>query len=157
MNSVTSSRPIEILLVEDSATDVMLAEEALSEAKVCNNLSVVKDGVEAMSFLRKEREYSEVPRPDLILLDLNMPRKDGREVLAEVKADEQLRQIPVVILTTSDAQEDVHKVYGLHANCYIKKPVDFEQFANVVQAIEQFWFTIVLLPGADPTVTRGNS
>jgi two-component system response regulator len=152
MNSVTSSRPIEILLVEDSATDVMLAEEALSEAKVCNNLSVVKDGVEAMSFLRKEREYSEVPRPDLILLDLNMPRKEGREVLAEVKADDDLKNIPVVVLTTSQAQEDVLLAYGLHANCYISKPVDFDQFANVVRAIDQFWFTVVTLPmdsGAD--------
>ncbi|HEX8237779.1 MAG TPA: response regulator [Abditibacteriaceae bacterium] len=157
MNTVTSGRPIEILLVEDSATDVMLAEEALAEAKVRNNLSVVKDGVEAMAFLHKEREYSEVPRPDLILLDLNMPRKDGREVLAEVKADEKLKQIPVVILTTSKAEQDVLNAYGLHANCYISKPVDFDQFANVVQAIEQFWFTIVLLPTTGTTKTRGNS
>src|SRR4028118_991893 len=146
MNAITSGRPIEILLVEDSATDVMLAEEALAEAKVRNNLSVVKDGVEAMAFLRKEREYSEVPRPDLILLDLNMPRKDGREVLTEVKADDNLKFIPVVVLTTSQAQEDVIRAYGLHANCYISKPVDFEQFANVVRAIDQFWFTIVTLP-----------
>ena len=149
MNAITTGRPIEILLAEDSATDVMLAEEALEHAKVRNNLSVVKDGVEAMAFLRRERQYSEAPRPDLIMLDLNMPRKDGREVLAEVKADESLRVIPVVVLTTSEAQEDVLKAYGLHANCYISKPVDFEQFANVVRAIDQFWFTVVTLPTGD--------
>jgi chemotaxis family two-component system response regulator Rcp1 len=146
MNAITSGRSIEILLVEDSATDVMLAEEALEQAKMRNNLSVVKDGVEAMAFLRKEGEYSTVSRPNLILLDLNMPRKDGREVLAEVKADDSLKYIPVVVLTTSQAQEDVLKAYGLHANCYISKPVDFEQFTNVVRAIDQFWFTIVTLP-----------
>ncbi|HEX8237778.1 MAG TPA: response regulator [Abditibacteriaceae bacterium] len=146
MNAITTGRPIEILLVEDSATDVMLAEEALEFAKVRNNLSVVKDGVEAMAFLRKEREYSAVPRPDLILLDLNMPRKEGREVLAEAKADEDLKNIPVVVLTTSQAQEDVLASYELHANCYISKPVDFDQFANVVRAIDQFWFTVVTLP-----------
>ena len=146
MNPITNGRPIEILLVEDSATDVMLAEEALEEAKLRNNLHVVKDGVEAMAFLRKEGKYSGVPRPDLMLLDLNMPRKDGREVLAEVKADDKLKYIPVVVLTTSHAQEDVLKAYGLHANCYIRKPVDFEQFANVVRAIDQFWFTVVTLP-----------
>ena len=146
MNAITHSRPIEILLVEDSATDVMLAEEALEHAKVRNKLYVVKDGVEAMAFLRQEGGYSDVPRPDLILLDLNMPRKDGGEVLAEVKADVSLRRIPVVVLTTSQAQEDVLKAYGLHANCYITKPVDFDQFANVVRAIDQFWFTVVTLP-----------
>src|SRR4028119_631011 len=146
MNAITTTRLIEILLVEDSVTDVMLAEEALEHAKVRNNLSVVKDGVEAMAFLRKEGKYSEVPRPDLVLLDLNMPRKDGREVLGEVKADDNLKTIPVVVLTTSQAQEDVLKAYGLHANCYISKPVDFEQFANVVRAIDQFWFTAVTLP-----------
>ncbi len=146
MNSVTSGRPIEILLVEDSATDVMLTEEALQHAKMRNNLHVVKDGVEAMAFLRKEGKYTAVPYPDLVLLDLNMPRKDGREVLAEVKADPKLKNIPVVVLTTSQAQEDVLKAYGLHANCYIAKPVDFDQFANVVRAIDQFWFTVVVLP-----------
>ena len=146
MNSVTSGRPIEILLVEDSATDVMLTEEALESAKMRNNLSVVKDGVEAMAFLRKDGKYADMPRPDLILLDLNMPRKDGREVLAEIKADKVLKHIPVVVLTTSQAQEDVLKAYGLHANCYIAKPVDFDQFANVVRAIDQFWFTVVTLP-----------
>jgi two-component system response regulator len=146
MNPITDGRPIEILLVEDSATDVMLAEEALERAKMRNNLHVVKDGVEAMAFLRKQGKYANVPRPDLMLLDLNMPRKDGREVLAEVKADEDLKCIPVVVLTTSQAQEDVMKAYGLHANCYISKPVDFKQFTNVVRAIDQFWFTVVILP-----------
>ena len=146
MNAISTGRPIEILLVEDSSTDVMLAEEALEQAKMRNNLHVVKDGVEAMAFLRREREYSAAPRPDLILLDLNMPRKDGREVLAEVKADEKLKTIPIVVLTTSQAQEDVLKAYGLHANCYISKPVDFEQFTNVVGAIDHFWFTVVTLP-----------
>lgn len=146
MNTATAGRTIEILLVEDSATDVMLAQEALADAKVSNNLSVVKDGVEAMAYLTKHGEYADVPRPDLILLDLNMPRKDGREVLAEVKADENLKLIPIVILTTSKAEQDVLNAYGLHANCYISKPVNFEQFANVVQAIEQFWFTVVTLP-----------
>ena len=146
MNTVTAGRPIEILLVEDSSTDVMLTKAALLHAKVRNNLQVVKDGVEAMAFLRREGIYAAMPRPDLILLDLNMPRKDGREVLMEVKADESLRTIPVVVLTTSQAQEDVLKAYGLHANCYISKPVDFEQFTNVVRAIDQFWFTVVTLP-----------
>jgi chemotaxis family two-component system response regulator Rcp1 len=146
MNAITTSRPIEILLIEDSATDVMLAEEALEHAKVRNQLYVVKDGVEAMAFLRQEGRYAAVPRPDLILLDLNMPRKDGGEVLAEIKDDDNLKQIPVVVLTTSQAQEDVLKAYGLHANCYITKPVDFDQFASVVQAIDRFWFTVVTLP-----------
>lgn len=139
-------RPIEILLVEDSSTDVMLAIEALELGKINNNLSVVKDGVEAMAFLRQQGKYVGSPRPDLVLLDLNMPRKDGREVLAEVKADETLKLIPIVVLTTSKAETDVLKAYGLHANCYISKPVDFEQFATVIQAIEQFWFSVVLLP-----------
>jgi len=146
MQSISNARPIEILLVEDSSTDVLLAEEALELAKMRNNLSVVKDGVEAMAYLRKEGVYATVRRPDLILLDLNLPRKDGREVLAEVKADIHLKFIPVVVLTTSRAQEDVLRAYGLHANCYITKPVDFEQFINVVRAIDQFWFTVVTLP-----------
>jgi CheY-like chemotaxis protein len=146
MEAITNGRPIEILLVEDSATDVMLAEEALDYAKVRNNLSVVRDGVEAMAFLRKEHPYTEAPRPNLILLDWNMPHKDGREVMQEVKADDNLRTIPIVVLTTSQAQEDVLQAYGLHADCYISKPVDFEQFANVVRAIGQFWFPIVPLP-----------
>jgi len=146
MNAITTGRPIEILLVEDSSTDVMLTKAALKHAKMRNNLHVVKDGVEAMAFLRKQGQYADVPRPDLMLLDLNMPRKDGREVLTEVKTDDDLKFIPVVVLTTSQAQEDVIKAYGLHANCYISKPVDFEQFTNVVRAIDQFWFTVVILP-----------
>jgi chemotaxis family two-component system response regulator Rcp1 len=149
MNAVTDGRPIEILLAEDSSTDVMLTKAALKFAKMRNNLHVVKDGVEVMSFLRREGPYAGVPRPDLILLDLNMPRKDGREVLAEVKEDNDLKYIPVVVLTTSQAQEDVIKAYGLHANCYISKPVDFQQFTNVVRAIDNFWFTVVTLPEED--------
>ena len=138
--------PVEILLVEDNAGDVRLTMEALKEAKVRNRLHVARDGVEAMAFLRQQGEYADAPRPDVILLDLNMPRKIGREVLAEVKADEDLRRIPVVILTISQAEEDILKAYDLHANCYITKPVDLNQFLAVVQAIENFWLTIVKLP-----------
>jgi chemotaxis family two-component system response regulator Rcp1 len=155
-DTTTGGRSILILLVEDSATDVMLTEEALEHAKLRTNLYVCKDGVEAMAFLRKEGIYSDAPQPDLILLDLNMPRKDGREVLAEVKADDNLKYIPVVVLTTSKAQEDVLKAYGLHANCYISKPVDFDQFANVVRAIDQFWFTVVTLPTTEAINTRNS-
>ncbi len=143
MSGVT---PIEILLVEDNVADVRLTMEALKEAKVYNRLSVVDDGVKAMEFLRRTGPYADAPFPDLILLDLNLPRKDGREVLAEVKADPELRRIPVVVLTTSQAQEDVLRAYDLHANCYISKPVGFEQFVTVVQALEDFWLTIVKLP-----------
>lgn len=142
-------KPVDILLVEDSPTDVLLAQEALEQAKLLNTLHVVSDGVEAMQFLRREAPYTDVARPDLILLDLNLPRKDGREVLEEIKNDPILKRIPVVVLTTSKAEEDVLKAYGLHANCYVSKPVDFEQFTNVVKAIESFWFTVVLLPKAD--------
>ena len=141
-----SGRPIEILLVEDSEPDVRLTIEALREAKMTNRLSVVEDGVEAMCFLRQEGRYARVARPDLVLLDLNLPRKDGREVLAEIKADAELRRIPVVVLTTSKAEEDVVRAYDLHANCYISKPVDFGQFMEVVKAIEGFWLSIVTLP-----------
>jgi two-component system, chemotaxis family, response regulator Rcp1 len=144
-----SNRPVEILLVEDSPTDVLVAREALAEAKVLNNLHVVDNGVEAMAFLRHEGQYATVPRPDLILLDLNLPRKDGREVLAEVKLDESLRLIPVVVLTTSKDEQDILKAYGLHANCYIVKPVDFEQFAAIVRSIEHFWFTVVTYPSME--------
>lgn len=144
-----SAKLAEILLVEDSPGDVRLTQEALRESKVRNQLSVVEDGVEAMAFLRREGRYSGVARPDLVLLDLNLPRKDGREVLAEIKADSSLRTIPVVILTTSDAEEDVIKGYGLHANCYITKPVDFGRFITVVRAIDDFWFSIVKLPPPD--------
>jgi len=138
---------VEILLVEDSPTDVLLAKEALEYSKVVNNLHTVPDGVEAIAFLRKEGKYQDAPRPGLILLDLNLPRKDGREVLAEIKNDEKLKRIPVVVLTTSKSEVDILKAYGLHANCYIVKPVDFEKFADVVKNIENFWFSVVTLPG----------
>ena len=140
---------IEILLVEDNPGDVRLTREALKEAKVRNSLSVASDGVEAMAFLRREGIYSMAPRPDIVLLDLNLPKKDGRQVLTEVKADPELRRIPVVILTTSKAEEDIIKTYDLHANCFITKPVDFDQFVKVVQSIEQFWLFIVTLPSPD--------
>ena len=139
-------RPVDILLVEDSPTDVLLAQEALEHAKVLNTLHVATDGVEALDYLYRRGAFTGATRPDLILLDLNLPRKDGREVLQEIKADEELKRIPVVVLTTSKAEEDILKVYGLHANCYVTKPVDFEQFVQVVKAIESFWFTIVSLP-----------
>lgn len=138
--------PIEILMIEDNPGDVRLTQEALKENKMYNCLHVVRDGVEAMAFLRQEGEYADAPRPDLILLDLNLPRKDGREVLAEIKADENLKRIPVVILTSSQAEEDVLKTYNLHANCYVTKPVDLDQFIRVVKSIEEFWLTIVKLP-----------
>ncbi|MDY6864446.1 MAG: response regulator [Halobacteriota archaeon] len=139
-------KPIEILLVEDNPGDVRLTQEAFKEGKIKNNLYVAKDGVEAIEFLRHQGEYSDSPRPDLILLDLNMPRKSGKEVLEEVKADEGLRRIPVVILTTSKAEEDIFRSYDLHANCFITKPVDMDQFIDVVKFIESFWFTVVRLP-----------
>ena len=139
--------PIEILLVEDSPADVRLTKEALKEEKIHNNLSVVNDGVEAMAFLRRQGEYSNAARPDLILLDLNLPKKDGREVLKEIKSDKELKAIPVVVLTISKAEEDVIKSYDLHANCYITKPIDLNQFAKVVKSIQEFWLTIVKLPG----------
>jgi chemotaxis family two-component system response regulator Rcp1 len=141
-----TAEPIHILLVEDNPGDVRLTVEALREGKVHNRLSVATDGVEALSFLRRENGHAEAPRPDVILLDLNLPKKDGREVLAEIKGDEALRGIPVVILTTSKAEEDILKSYSLHANCYITKPVDLEQFMTVVKSIEDFWFSIVRLP-----------
>jgi len=143
-----NGHPIEVLLVEDNPGDVRLTREALKEGKVRNNLSVVGDGVEALAFLHREGSYSSAPRPDIILLDLNLPRKDGRQVLAEVKADPELRRIPIVVLTTSKAEEDILKTYELHANCFITKPVDFEHFIKVVQSIESFWLSIVQLPGA---------
>jgi two-component system, chemotaxis family, response regulator Rcp1 len=139
-------RPIEILLVEDSLTDTMFAREALEFSKVCNNLHSVTNGVEAMAFLRREGAHANAVRPDLILLDLNMPKMDGREVLSKIKNDDRLRVIPVVVLTSSQDEADVLKAYGLHANCYIVKPVDFEKFADVVKSIENFWFAVVTLP-----------
>ena len=143
---MSGRRPIEILLVEDNPGDARLAWEAIREARVPNNLRWVTDGVEALSFLRREGRFAEVQRPDLILLDLNLPRKDGREVLAEIKSDERFRCIPVVVLTTSQADEDVVNAYHLNANCYISKPVGLEQFLKVVNAIENFWLTVVKLP-----------
>jgi CheY-like chemotaxis protein len=139
-------QPIEILLVEDNMGDVDLAREALETGKVRNTLHVVGDGEAAMAFLNRQGKYADAPRPDLILLDLNLPKKDGREVLSEIKSDAALRSIPVVILSTSKAEEDIIKTYDLHANCYITKPIDLHQFIRVVQAIEEFWFTIVKLP-----------
>ena len=142
----TPSKPVEILLIEDNPGDARLAQEALRDAKVRNNLNWVHDGVEGLAYLRQEGNYRTSCRPDLILLDLNLPRKDGREVLSEIKADEKLRRIPVVILTTSQAEEDVLRAYHLNANCYITKPVDLEQFMKVVKTIEDFWLTIVKRP-----------
>ncbi|HTM10010.1 MAG TPA: response regulator [Verrucomicrobiae bacterium] len=135
-----------ILLVEDNPGDVRLTIEALKEGKILNEVSVVEDGVEALAFLRRDGKYSDARRPDLILLDLNLPKKDGREVLGEIKQDGDLKKIPVVVLTTSAAERDILRAYNLHANCYITKPVDLEQFIRVVQVIEDFWLTIVKLP-----------
>jgi CheY-like chemotaxis protein len=147
MSTRPLSRPVEILLVEDNPGDVRLTREALRESKVHNNLYIAKDGVEALAFLRREgAEFADAVRPDLILLDLNLPRKDGREVLEEIKADPSLRHIPVVVLTSSEAEQDIVRAYDLHANCYVSKPVDLDQFITVVQSIENFWFTIVKLP-----------
>jgi chemotaxis family two-component system response regulator Rcp1 len=146
MNVQMLGKPIEILLVEDNPGDVRLTAEALRENKFRNKLNVVGDGVEAMAFLRREGKYGDSPRPDLVLLDLNLPKKDGREVLAEIKADEDLKRIPVVILTTSKAEEDIFKTYDHHANCYVTKPVELEQFIKVVKTIQEFWLTIVTLP-----------
>ena len=140
-------RPIHILLVEDNAGDVRLTREALREGRVRNTLSVAKDGAEALAMLRHQPLPGEGPRPDLVLLDLNLPKVDGRQVLAEMKGDPDLRRIPVVVLTTSKAEEDVLRSYDLHANSYITKPVDLDQFISVVHAIEDFWLTIVTLPG----------
>jgi two-component system, chemotaxis family, response regulator Rcp1 len=142
----TTVRPVEVLLVEDNPGDVRLTREALREGKVQNNLNVTPDGVEALAYLRRQGPYADAPRPDLILLDLNLPRKDGREVLEELKDDPALSNIPVVVLTSSQAEQDILRAYQLRANCYITKPVDLEQFIHVVQSIENFWFTIVKLP-----------
>jgi CheY-like chemotaxis protein len=138
--------PVEILLVEDNPGDERLTREALREGKVYHNLHWAKDGVEAMAFLRREGKYAAVPRPDIVLLDLNLPKKDGREVLEEIKSDEDLKRIPVVVLTTSKAEEDVLRTYNLHANCYVTKPVDLEKFIVVVKSIDVFWLTVVTLP-----------
>ncbi len=146
MSEPTPIKPVDILLVEDNPGDVRLTREALKEGKVLNTLSVAADGVEALAFLRREGRYATAARPDIILLDLNLPRMDGRELLAVIKADADLRRIPVVILSTSAAEQDILKSYNLHANCYITKPVDLEQFIGVVRSVEDFWFTIVRLP-----------
>jgi chemotaxis family two-component system response regulator Rcp1 len=146
MSAFNPGRPIEILLIEDNLGDIRLTLEAFKEAKIANQLSIAKDGVEALQFVRREGPYAHAPRPDLILLDLNLPRKDGREVLAEIKGDDSLRRIPVVILTSSEAEVDMLKAYDLHANCYITKPVDLDKFFTVIQSIEGFWLTVVRLP-----------
>jgi two-component system, chemotaxis family, response regulator Rcp1 len=139
-------RPIEILMVEDNPGDVRLAVEALREGKVRNHMYTVDDGEKALAFLRRQGQYAEMPRPDLILLDLNLPKKTGQEVLAEIKEDSDLRRIPVVILTVSEAEADILKTYNLHANCYITKPVDLDRFIEVVKSVEDFWLTVVMLP-----------
>ena len=146
MSDRSTVRPREILLIEDSPSDADLAREALGQGRILNNLHFVEDGVEAMKFLRRKEPYLRVPRPDLILLDLNLPKKTGVEVLTEIKTDQSLKLIPVVILSTSAAQEDIILSYSLHANCYITKPVDFVQFTKVIRLIEEFWLAVVQLP-----------
>jgi len=146
MNIEETGKPIEILLAEDSPGDARLTQEAFREGRVLNNLHIVGDGEEALAFLRREGKYAHAPRPDIILLDLNMPKKDGRETLAEIKSDESLKSIPVVILTISKSEEDILRSYNDHANCYITKPIDFGKFFDVVKSIEDFWFSIVRLP-----------
>ena len=146
--NTSEGRPIEILLVEDSPSDTDLTLEALKDFKVRNHVSVAEDGVMALQFLRRQGPYADAPRPDLIMLDLNLPRKDGREVLAEIKKDDNLRPIPIVVLTTSRADQDILRAYQLNANCYITKPVDFNQFLEVVRSIEAFWLFVVTLPPA---------
>ena len=143
---MNNDQPIEILLVEDNPGDVRLTLEVMKDARVRNHVSMVKDGVEALAFLRREGDFADAPRPDLILLDLNLPKKDGREVLADIKADPTLRRIPVVVLTVSKDEEDILKSYDLYANCYVTKPINMEQFIAVVRSIEDFWLTIVKLP-----------
>lgn len=146
MSVGTNGRAVEILLVEDNPGDVRLTMETLKEGRLTNNVSVAGDGVEAMAFLQREGKYADAPRPDFILLDLNLPKKNGREVLEEIKEDPELRRIPVVILSTSTAHQDILRTYDLHANCYINKPVDLDEFIKVVRLVEDFWFTIVKLP-----------
>lgn len=146
MKDNSHARLVEILLVEDNPADIRLTQVAIKNSKIANNLHIVNDGIEAISFLKKEENYKDKPKPDLILLDLNLPRKNGFEVLSEVKNDPELRRIPVVILSISDAEEDLLKTYNLHANCYIKKPVDIIEFEKIVKSIGNFWFSIVILP-----------
>jgi len=142
----SSVKTVQILLVEDNAGDVRLAQEALRDARIDHALHVAEDGLQAMQFLRRQGDYANAPRPDIILLDLNLPLKDGREVLAEIKADPDLRRIPVVVLSTSQAEEDIIAAYDLHANCYVSKPLDFHEFIHVVRVLEEFWLTMVKLP-----------
>jgi len=146
MTPSSTGRPIEILLVEDSPGDVRLTKEALKEGKVTNNLHVVMDGERALQFLRRQFEYADAPRPDLVLLDLNLPKLDGREVLQEIKQDSNLHKIPVVVLTTSKAEEDICRSYALNCNCYIQKPLDLDQFLEAVKSLQEFWMTVVTLP-----------
>ena len=146
MEGTKAERPIEILLVEDNPGDVRLTREIFKAARIRNLIHTVEDGVEAMEYLRNQGKYADAAKPDLILLDLNLPRKDGREVLAEIKTDDELKRIPVVVLTISKAEEDILKTYSLHANCYITKPVDLDQFIKVVASIEDFWLSVVKLP-----------
>ena len=146
MNEAMTIRPIEILLVEDSPTDAFLTQEAFNRSKLLNKMHVVDNGVDAMAFLRRQGSHAQGPRPDLILLDLNLPRKDGKEVLEEIKSDDDLKSIPVVILTSSKEEEDVLRSYKLHANCYITKPVEFQRLSEVVKCIREFWFSVVTLP-----------
>jgi chemotaxis family two-component system response regulator Rcp1 len=149
MKQQDNSKLVDILLVEDNEGDARLAKEAMRDSKIRNTLHHVSDGEEAMAFLRKEGQYAKVPRPDLVLLDLNLPKKDGRQVLAEIKNDDELKRIPVVILTVSSAEEDILKSYNLHANCFITKPIDLSQFMKVVRSVEDFWLTIVKLPNGE--------
>lgn len=144
---MTPPRQVEILLVEDNPGDARLTREALEESRLPNNLHHVKDGVEALAFLKREAKHQNAPVPDLILLDLNLPRKDGREVLAEIKQDPRFKKIPVLVLTSSEAEQDIQRSYELHANCYITKPVEFEKFLPIVRLIEDFWLQVVTLPG----------
>lgn len=146
MHGIERNKPVEILLVEDNPGDVRLTEEALTEGKIYNRLHLAPDGVEALAFLRREGRYEAAPRPDFILLDLNLPKKDGREVLEEIKNDPDLKRIPVMVLTTSHAEQDILKSYNLHANCYITKPVDLDQFIKIVKSVDCFWLSIVKLP-----------
>lgn len=150
MTGAMQAKPIDILLVEDNLGDARLTERALAESKLINNIYHVKDGVEATDFLNKSAGYEEAPRPDLVLLDLNLPKRDGRDVLAEIKNDDALKTIPVVVLTSSELEQDILKSYALHANCYVTKPVNLDSFLSVVQSIEGFWVSVVKLPvGAD--------
>jgi CheY-like chemotaxis protein len=146
MSERPPAAPIEVLLVEDDPGDVLMTQEAFKDYKIANTLSVVTNGEDAIAYLRKQGRFADVPTPDLVLLDLNLPRRDGREVLRDVKTDEELRRIPIVVLTTSDAEEDVLSSYDLHANAYVRKPVDFEQFVTAVRAIDDFFITVVRLP-----------